>query len=197
MVVVVVVVAEVVVVVVVVVVEVVVVVVVLVVVVVVVVSSSGSSSHNCQEEATDARKGKRKRVTNFNINKKVVGETGDSHPPEEDELSEKWSASIKNQIQRSENTKDARCILKAVGAISKVTNTLIELKNAKNLNTTTLSKNLSTMVHDSTDSPALPSQIIFLNQIGGKNGLFHGSLLFNLISLFLFKHHCLYLVLSL
>ena len=136
-------------------------------------------------------------MTNFNINKKVVGETGDIHPPEEDELSEKWSASIKNQIQRSENVKDARCVLKAVGAISKVTNTLIELKNANNLNTTTLSKNLSTMVHDSTDSPALPSQIIFLNQIGGKNGLFHGSLLFNLISLFPFKHHCLYLVLSL
>ena len=44
----------------------------------------GSSS---QEEATDMRKGKRKRVTNFNINKKVVRETGDSHPPAEDELS--------------------------------------------------------------------------------------------------------------
>ena len=51
------------------------------------------------------------------------------------------------------------CILKAVGAISKVTNTLLELKNSKNLNTTTLNKNLSTMVHDCTDSLALLSQV--------------------------------------
>ena len=50
-------------------------------------------------------------------------------------------------------------ILKAAGAISKVTNTLVELKNGKNLNTTTLSKNLSTMVHDCTDSLALLSQV--------------------------------------
>ena len=42
---------------------------------------------SCLEEATDMRKGKIKRVTNFNINKKVVRETGDSHPPAEDELS--------------------------------------------------------------------------------------------------------------
>ena len=40
------------------------------------------------------------------------------------------------------------CVLKAVGAIYKVTNALLELKNNKNLNTTTLNKNLSTMVHD-------------------------------------------------
>ena len=51
------------------------------------------------------------------------------------------------------------CLLKAVGAISKVTNTLLELKNSKNLNTTTLNKNLSTMVHDCTDSLALLSQV--------------------------------------
>ena len=51
------------------------------------VEDDGSSgSHNCQEEATDTRKGKRKHVANFNINKKVVRETGDSHPPAEDEL---------------------------------------------------------------------------------------------------------------
>ena len=50
------------------------------------------------------------------------------------------------------------CVLKAVGAISKVTNALLELKNSKNLNTTTLSKNLSTVVHDCTDSLALLSQ---------------------------------------
>ena len=51
------------------------------------------------------------------------------------------------------------CILKAVGAISKVTNALLELKNSKNLNTTTRKKNLSTMVHDCTDSLALLSQV--------------------------------------
>ena len=43
----------------------------------------------------------------------------------------------------------------AVGAISKVTNLLLELKNRENSNTITLSKNLSTMVHDCTDSLAL------------------------------------------
>ena len=51
------------------------------------------------------------------------------------------------------------CVLKAVGAISKVANILLELKNSKNLNTTTLSKNLSTMVHDCTDSLALLIQV--------------------------------------
>ena len=51
------------------------------------------------------------------------------------------------------------CILKAVGAISKVTNALLESKTGKNLNTTTLSKNLSTMVHDCIDSLALLSQV--------------------------------------
>ena len=50
-------------------------------------------------------------------------------------------------------------ILKAVGAISKVTNTLLELKKSKNLNTTNLSKNISTMVHDCIDSPALISHV--------------------------------------
>ena len=51
------------------------------------------------------------------------------------------------------------CILKLVGAISKVTNTLLDLKNTKNLNTTTLNKNLSLMVHDCTDSLALLIQV--------------------------------------
>ena len=45
---------------------------------------NSSSSHDCQEEDTDARKGKRKRVTNLKVNKKVITETGDSHPPVED-----------------------------------------------------------------------------------------------------------------
>ena len=51
------------------------------------------------------------------------------------------------------------CVLKAIGSISKVTNALLELKNSKNLNTTTRKKNLSTMVHDCTDSLALLSQV--------------------------------------
>ena len=51
------------------------------------------------------------------------------------------------------------CVLKAVGSICKLTNALLELKNSKNLNTTTLNKNLSTMVHDCTDSLAHLSQV--------------------------------------
>ena len=50
------------------------------------------------------------------------------------------------------------CVLKEVEAISKVTNALLELQDSKNLNTTTLSKNLSASVHDFTDSPAPLSQ---------------------------------------
>ena len=45
------------------------------------------SSHDCQQEDIDMRKGKRKHVTNLKVNKKVIRETGDSHPPVEDELS--------------------------------------------------------------------------------------------------------------
>ena len=51
------------------------------------------------------------------------------------------------------------CVLKAVEAISKVTNALLDLKNSKCLNAITLNKNLSTMVHDCTDSLALLSQV--------------------------------------
>ena len=36
------------------------------------VEDDGGSSSSCQEEATHRRKGKRKRVTNFNFDKKVV-----------------------------------------------------------------------------------------------------------------------------
>ena len=43
--------------------------------------------------------------------------------------------------------------------ISKVTNVFLGLKNSKNLNTTTVSQNLSTMVHDCTGSLALLSQV--------------------------------------
>ena len=62
----------------------------------------GSSS--CQEEATDTRKGKRKHVANFNINKKVVREAGDSHPPAEDELSFYGGSDLDEQIDRLVNT---------------------------------------------------------------------------------------------
>ena len=51
------------------------------------------------------------------------------------------------------------CVLKAVEAISKVTNALLDLKSRKNLNTATLNKNLSTMVHDCTDSLDLLNQV--------------------------------------
>ena len=50
-------------------------------------------------------------------------------------------------------------VLKAVGAISKVTNALLDLKNYKNLNNTALNKNLNTMVHDCTDSLPLLCQV--------------------------------------
>ena len=72
-----------------------------------------------------------------------------------------WSKMLHSK-SRSKDLKTQKlqgCILGAVGAISKVTNALLELKNSKNLNTTTLSKNLSTMVHDCTDSLALLSQV--------------------------------------
>ena len=47
------------------------------------------------------------------------------------------------------------CILKAVGVISKVTDTLINLKNSKNLSGNNLRNSLGPMVHDCTDSLAL------------------------------------------
>ena len=59
---------------------------------------NSSSSHDCQEEDTDARKGKRKHVTNLKVNKKVIRETGDSHPPVEDELSLHGSSDLDEQI---------------------------------------------------------------------------------------------------
>ena len=207
------------------------------------------------------RKGKRKRVTNFNTNKKVVRETGESHPPAEGKPSLYGGSDLDEQIDRLVDTtkspkvnfannndesepeesdeddlikdiaidfsagppigknlagiinnvmfnpisreklvqrlekhprpenlnslKIKKCnpeiwsemihlktrskdlktqkmqgfILKAIGAISKVTNALLELKNSKNLNTTTLNKNISTMVHDCTDSLALLSHV--------------------------------------
>ena len=68
-------------------------------------------------------------MTNLNINKKVLKEAGDSHPPAEDELYLHGGSDLDEQID---------CVLKAVGAISKVTNALLKIKNSNNLNTTTL-----------------------------------------------------------
>ena len=51
------------------------------------IEDDGSSrSQDCQEKATDMRQGEKKLVANFNTNKKVVRETGDGHPPAENEL---------------------------------------------------------------------------------------------------------------
>ena len=66
---------------------------------------------------------------------------------------------LKTRSKDLKTQKMQGCVLKAIGSISKVTNALLELKNSKNLNTTTRKKNLSTMVHDCTDSLALLSQV--------------------------------------
>ena len=64
------------------------------------------------------------------------------------------NAAVRDQIQRLKNTKDAGLHFK-----SKITNTLLELENSKNLNTTTLAKNISIMGHDYTDSLVLLSHV--------------------------------------
>ena len=51
------------------------------------------------------------------------------------------------------------CILQAVGVISKVTDTLIKLKNNKNLSLNNLRNSIGPMVHDCTDSLALLSHV--------------------------------------
>ena len=65
---------------------------------------SSSSSLDSQEEATDTRKGKTKRVTNFNVNKKVVRGTGDRHPLAEDELSLYGGSDLDEQTDRLVDT---------------------------------------------------------------------------------------------
>lgn len=47
------------------------------------------------------------------------------------------------------------CISKAVGVISKITDTVINLKNSKNLSTNNLRNSVGPMVYDCTDSLAL------------------------------------------
>ena len=70
-----------------------------------------------------------------------------------------WSEILQSKT-RSNNLKTQKmqgCILKAVGAISKVTNTLINLKNSKNPSLNNLRNSIGPMLHDCTDSLALLS----------------------------------------
>ena len=76
-------------------------------------------------------------------------------------------ASVKHQVQRSENTKDAGLHFK-----SKITNTSLELENSKDLNTTTLGKHISTMGHDYTDSLVQLSHVDTRPCEYCKNGVF-------------------------
>ena len=65
-----------------------------------------------------------------------------------------WSEMLQSRTRSKEmkTQKTQGYILKAIEAISKVTNALLELKKSKNVNATTLSKNIRTMVHDCTDA---------------------------------------------
>ena len=103
------------------------------------------------------------------VNKeKLVQKLGKHHRPENlNSLKIKkcnpeiWSETLQSKT-RSKDLKIQKmqsCVLKAVGAISKVTNALLDFKSSKSLNATTLNNNLSTMVHDCTDSLALLSQV--------------------------------------
>ena len=72
-----------------------------------------------------------------------------------------WSEMLQSKT-RSKDLKTQKmqgCILKALEAISKITNGLLELKNSKHLYTTILSNNISTIVHDCTDSLTLFSHV--------------------------------------
>ena len=103
------------------------------------------------------------------VNKeKLVQKLGKHHRPEnlnslkiETCTPEIWSEMLQSKTRSNDlkTQKMKSCLLKAVGAISKVTNTLLDLKNSKSFNATTLNKNLSTIVHDCTDSLALLNQV--------------------------------------
>ena len=72
-----------------------------------------------------------------------------------------WSEMLQPKT-RSKDLKTQKlqgCILKAVGVISKVTDTLINLKNSKNLSLNNLRNSIGLMVHDCTDSLALLSHV--------------------------------------
>ena len=62
------------------------------------VEEDASSSQDRQEEANDMKNGKKERITDFNTNKKVIRGTGESHSPDEDELSLYGSSDLDEQI---------------------------------------------------------------------------------------------------
>ena len=68
-------------------------------------------------------------------------------------------SSLKLNLKISKTQKWKDCILQAVGVISKVTDTLIKLKNNKNLSLNDLRNSIGPMVHDCTDSLALLSHV--------------------------------------
>ena len=84
---------------------------------------------------------------NFKLALSWFVEKLENHPRSENLNSlkiKKWNPEIWSEMLQSKaRSKDLKtqkmegCILKAVGAISKVFNALLELKNIKNLNTTT------------------------------------------------------------
>ena len=103
------------------------------------------------------------------VNRKKLVQKLEKHPKPENLNSlkiKKCNPEICSEMLQSKTrSKDLKtqkmqsCVLKALGAISKVTNALLDLKNSNNLNTTTLYKKLSTMVHDCSNSLALLSQV--------------------------------------
>ena len=103
------------------------------------------------------------------INKDKLVKKLESHPRPEnlDSLKVKkynteiWSEMLQSKT-RSKDLKTQKlqdCILKAVGVISKVTDTLINLKNNKNLVLNSLRNSTGPMINDSTDSVALISLV--------------------------------------
>ena len=72
-----------------------------------------------------------------------------------------WSEilQLKTRSKDLKTQKMQGCILKAVEAISKVTDTLINLKNSKNRSPKNLRNSIGPMVHDCTDSLALLSHV--------------------------------------
>ena len=93
----------------------------------------------------------------------------DSHPRPENLNSlrvkkcnrEIWSEMVQSKT-RSKDLKIQKmqgCILKAVGVISKVTNSLIDLKNNKDVSPNNFRSSLSSIVHECTDSLALLSHV--------------------------------------
>ena len=71
-------------------------------------------SSSCQEEATDTRKNERDRVKNFDINKKVVRETGDGHSPTENELSLCSGSDLDKQIDQLVDTTNSQVFLQII-----------------------------------------------------------------------------------